>query len=221
MVHLNGGGGPQTADRTTEFLWQCALPQLRAITKKTHQESFSPVHTYGEVSLPEQVQDVLRRGPKFAVEPRRSAPELLAMVRQVSSLAAAPEVDRCVSDGVYILAKCRPTRCRIPIKFTVSFLKNNSLTLLQAGKEGGFAVMPKALYLSKAENAISSTFRQRSDVALSKVKARARKMCAQMNLESLAKCIEKSKGSCLKIFFTAKTHKLDCPLRAIVTEDGT
>ncbi|XP_077505753.1 uncharacterized protein LOC144115296 isoform X2 [Amblyomma americanum] len=69
----------QTADRTTEFLWRCALPQLRAITKKTHQESFSPVHTYGEVSLPEQVQGVLRRGPKFAVEPRRSAPELLEM----------------------------------------------------------------------------------------------------------------------------------------------
>ncbi|XP_077509464.1 uncharacterized protein LOC144120691 [Amblyomma americanum] len=75
MVHLNGGGGPQTADRTTEFLWQCALPQLRAITKKMH----SPVHTYGEVSLPEQVQGVLRRGPKFAVEPRQSASELLAM----------------------------------------------------------------------------------------------------------------------------------------------
>ncbi|KAH7934873.1 hypothetical protein HPB52_001697 [Rhipicephalus sanguineus] len=42
-----------------------------------------------------------------------------------------------------------------------------------------------------------------------------------MNLEKLGKEVRKAKGDSLTVFFAAKTHKVDCPLRTIVTEKGT
>ncbi|KAH6923844.1 hypothetical protein HPB50_007790 [Hyalomma asiaticum] len=53
------------------------------------------------------------------------------------------------------------------------------------------------------------------------VKSQAQKMCATLGFEKIAKAVDKCKKLSLTKFFTAKTHKVDCPLRVIVTERGT
>ncbi|XP_037501540.1 uncharacterized protein LOC119375434 [Rhipicephalus sanguineus] len=57
---------------------------------------------------------------------------------------------------------------RLPLEKTVTFLKDSGLSLLPADKEGGFAVLPKGEYLTKAQEAIGSSFDKCSNVCLSK-----------------------------------------------------
>ncbi|XP_075726200.1 uncharacterized protein LOC142767846 [Rhipicephalus microplus] len=64
------------------------------------------VKTLGDVSLPDGIRKVLNKGPKFAIQPVKTAPELLTLVRQVSELAPEADADRCVSEGVDVLVKC-------------------------------------------------------------------------------------------------------------------
>ncbi|KAH9359732.1 hypothetical protein HPB48_002574 [Haemaphysalis longicornis] len=82
-------------------------------------------------------------------------------------------------------------------------------------------VLPNVVFYAKASEALSSTFDLRTDIALDKVKARAKKLCAKLNLDALAKKAEKSSGCALKMFFSAKTHKVARPLRVIISGRGT
>lgn len=43
----------------------------------------------------------------------------------------------------------------------------------------------------------------------------------ELNLERLSKSVQKSEAHVLNIFFSVKTHKPQCPFRAIVTERDT
>ncbi|KAG0443722.1 hypothetical protein HPB47_014598, partial [Ixodes persulcatus] len=105
----------RTIDRTADFLWQQTLPLLRAsIPGRRLAATGNKVHKLGDVRLPKQVEQVLSHGPKFAIEPRRSPPELLSLVRQVSGRAAESEADRCIADGVDVLLQCRPSGSRVP-----------------------------------------------------------------------------------------------------------
>ncbi|XP_077507325.1 uncharacterized protein LOC144116482 [Amblyomma americanum] len=45
-------------------------------------------------------------------------------------------------------------------------------------------------------------------------------LCESLNLDKLARSINGDNKLCLDIFFSAKTHKPDCPLRVIVSENG-
>lgn len=45
-----------------------------------------------------------------------------------------------------------------------------------------------------------------------------KKLCARFSLEKLTRSIEGSNLGDLQVFFSAKTHKYDCPLRVIVSE---
>ncbi|KAG0430944.1 hypothetical protein HPB47_022243 [Ixodes persulcatus] len=67
-----------------------------------------PIHTLGQVSLPESIRRVLDRGPKYAVEPRKSRAELLSLVRGVARKVPETESERCVSEGVDVLIKRSP-----------------------------------------------------------------------------------------------------------------
>ncbi|KAH7983652.1 hypothetical protein HPB52_013310 [Rhipicephalus sanguineus] len=81
------------ANRTTEFVWQHTLPHQRALIPRRPVSSGNPINTFGDVVLPEFGRDVLGMGPKFAVPPRSSAPELVTYVRQVSRLANEAQTD--------------------------------------------------------------------------------------------------------------------------------
>ncbi|KAH8024591.1 hypothetical protein HPB51_025626 [Rhipicephalus microplus] len=92
-------------NRTTEFLWNHVLPGLRQSLRKKTPVPKSQVKVIGNTTLPDNIREVLELGPKFAVEPKKSAPELLGMVRQVSKQVPDAESDRCVSEAGK-LGKC-------------------------------------------------------------------------------------------------------------------
>ncbi|KAH7953899.1 hypothetical protein HPB49_013851 [Dermacentor silvarum] len=87
-------------DQTTESWWQVQLKDLRRFLPDKLPAPKGKVHFLQRESVPHDVQRVLSLGPKFAVEKRRTPPELLSLVRQVSQRAAGEDAVRCVSDGV-------------------------------------------------------------------------------------------------------------------------
>lgn len=82
-------------------------------------------------------------------------------------------------------------------------------------------VLPDDAFQKKALEAVNGVFNLHKDVSLPRVKAAAIRLCTELNLENLAKSVERSKASSLRMFFSAKTHKVDKPLRVIITEQGT
>lgn len=102
----------------------------------------------------------------------------------------------------------------------VSYFSNNSLTLLQADKEGGLVVMTDDNFSIRAAEAIKKNF-SLIPVKSTKVKSHAVEMCERLGLVSLAKEIAKSKSKALRVFFAVKTHKPGFPFRTIVTEKGS
>ncbi|XP_075730561.1 uncharacterized protein LOC142772252 [Rhipicephalus microplus] len=162
-------------DVEKRFLGALTTEQVTAdgLTALKYVQSFQSertVHLVGKVVLPDFVQRTLGLGPKFAFVKKRDPPDLLAIVRSVSSQVPQEDSSRCISEG---------------------------LDILQRDKEGGFAVLTKRQYFEKAQSAISTVFDTFTGIDLRKVKLS------------------------LDIFFTAKTHKIDCPLRVIVSENGT
>ncbi|KAM7314704.1 hypothetical protein ISCGN_004488 [Ixodes scapularis] len=83
----------ELADATAEFHWRRMLSELRASAPKRAAPSRSTVHTLGQVSLPESIRRVLDRGPKFAVEPKKSRAELLSLVRHVARKVPEAEAE--------------------------------------------------------------------------------------------------------------------------------
>ncbi|KAH8026840.1 hypothetical protein HPB51_025803 [Rhipicephalus microplus] len=71
------------ADQSTEFLWARQLPVLRTGVAKKVTDQKQTVHVSEQITVPPDIFRTLSFGPKFAVEPKTSPPELLAMVRQV------------------------------------------------------------------------------------------------------------------------------------------
>lgn len=120
-----------------------------------------------------------------------------------------------------MLTKRTPGASKIPVKQVATFLKDNSLALLASDKEGGFLVLPVDLYKSKALVAISSVFLPKDSVSLTRQKSEAKKLCKRLNLEQLVRKLDAGKQLSLELFFVAKTHKVDCTLRVIVSEAGT
>ncbi|KAL1471626.1 hypothetical protein MTO96_039840 [Rhipicephalus appendiculatus] len=90
------------------------------------------------IVLPDQLRSVLELGPKYAIAPRKTRPELLSIVRQVSRLVPQEDSDHCIAEGVGVLFKTRPNASRPPVHRAVTFLKEQSLCVLPADKEGGF-----------------------------------------------------------------------------------
>ncbi|KAH8026579.1 hypothetical protein HPB51_022040 [Rhipicephalus microplus] len=152
----------------TEFMWKQTLPRLRAsIPKKTVPTTCS-VRTTGQVSLPDYVENALKLGPKFAVEPRLSAPELLSLVRRISKCAPEGEANRCISEGVDVISRKNIGASRVPVSRVVSFLKQKRLCVLPADKEGGFVVLGEGDYDERACSAVAKVFNECNNVSLRK-----------------------------------------------------
>ncbi|KAH6943507.1 hypothetical protein HPB50_022415 [Hyalomma asiaticum] len=127
------------ADRTTAFIWNLQLAHLRNEVNVKSPAPKHQVHTLEPLDLPPAVIRVLSLGPKFAVEPKRSAHELLSFVHHLSQHAPLGEHDRCVSEGVEILSRLKPARTKLPVKRVRTFLEERDLTVIPADKEGSFA----------------------------------------------------------------------------------
>ncbi|KAL1468858.1 hypothetical protein MTO96_041213 [Rhipicephalus appendiculatus] len=112
------------------------------------------VHVPEQITVPPDILRTLSLGPKFAVEPKTSAPELLAMVRQVSRHVPEQEQPHSISEGVDAVSRYRPAGSKVPVKRVQAFLKEHSLVVLPADKEGGFAILTLGLFGSKAHAAL-------------------------------------------------------------------
>ncbi|KAH7982715.1 hypothetical protein HPB52_006781 [Rhipicephalus sanguineus] len=113
----------------------------------------------GNVSLPENVASVLKKGPKFSVAPKVSAHELLALNRSISWSTDEENRERCLLEGADSLLRNRSSaRPKLTTGGVVSFFKEHELSLLQADKEAGFVVMPTSSFLDKASAAITKNF---------------------------------------------------------------
>ncbi|KAH7957457.1 hypothetical protein HPB52_019094 [Rhipicephalus sanguineus] len=144
----------RTASQTTEFLWAQQLTVLRSAVVKRKPAAKKPsVHVPEHIPVPPDILQTLSLGPKYAIEPKTSAPQLLALVRHVSCHVPEEEQQRCISEGVDAIARNKPARAQIPIRRVEAFLSDHSLTLVPADKEGGFTVLSLDLFRKKGHEA--------------------------------------------------------------------
>lgn len=94
------------------------------------------------------------------------------------------------------------------------------MRLLLSDKEGHFVVTPEDIFAEKALQAVTKCFK-RVNVDCRDVKGQAISRLNECNLMSLATAVMKAEGDRLYLFFSAKTHKINIPFRAIVSEAGT
>ncbi|KAH9361388.1 hypothetical protein HPB48_005237 [Haemaphysalis longicornis] len=126
------------AARTTEFIWTLQLTYLRNSVKVKPQTAKQQIHALEPLDLPPDVIRVLSLGPKFAVQPKSSPPELLPFVPDISRNAPISEQERCIYEGVDVLSRTRPAPSSLAIKRIRTFLEERGLAVLPADQEGGF-----------------------------------------------------------------------------------
>lgn len=146
-------------------------------------------------SVPPSVNALLKKGLKFTLEQRLPRHQLLATVRDLSTKLPVEEKERCLSEGLNNPMKQSSSHGPSDnvLRPVVRFLVDHNLSILQSDKEGGFAVLPNALFNKKANEAIAKNFKVVNEKP-SRVRMKALKLLKRLNLESLAKAVRKSKG---------------------------
>ncbi|KAH7945471.1 hypothetical protein HPB49_011182 [Dermacentor silvarum] len=100
------------------------------------------------------------------------------------------------------------------------YMKDSGHALMLADKDGSFVVMPQGLFGDKALAAVRKNFLI-SDEKPQGAKKKAVALLEDLKLDRIKKEVKNNKVHALTVFFSAKSHKVDCPFRAIVTERGT
>ncbi|KAH9360707.1 hypothetical protein HPB48_020484 [Haemaphysalis longicornis] len=126
---------------------------------------------------------------------------MLSLVRICTSRVKEENVTRCVSEGVDALPAKPKHSALVRTNRVVSALTDTDLKLLCSDKEGGFAVLPSALYHQKAREDVLNNFKAAPDVKPHKVKKGALRLCEELALTKLASSVKKSPELSLKIFF--------------------
>ncbi|KAH7972002.1 hypothetical protein HPB52_004990 [Rhipicephalus sanguineus] len=99
------------------------------------------------------------------------------------------------------------------------YMKDSSHALMLADKDGSFVVMPQGLFEDKALAAVKN-FRI-SNVKPPKAKKKPVALLEDLKLDRIRKEVKNNKVHALTVFFSAKSHKVDFPFRAIARERGT
>ncbi|KAH6920922.1 hypothetical protein HPB50_028092 [Hyalomma asiaticum] len=135
------------------------LGSKRATTVTDGSRSFVAL---GDVVLPDEVADIISKGPKHSFEPTVAAHDLLAINRGISSRADQEGRERCLLEGVDALRKTATTmpakHVKDPTWKVVTFFNRNNLRLLQADKNGGFVVLKEEEFNRRADEAIAKNF---------------------------------------------------------------
>ncbi|KAH7968183.1 hypothetical protein HPB52_006434 [Rhipicephalus sanguineus] len=132
---------------------------------------------------------------------------MLAMVRQVADRCGEQRRESAIVDGVECLKRCSAvnTMKKPPLEKVSSTLKDRGIVLLQADKEGGFAVLPKTLFKEKAMRTMEKNLKP-VEFDPKKQKRRALKFLDDLNLVNLALQAKKEEKGFLGVFFSVKTH---------------
>ncbi|KAH7956447.1 hypothetical protein HPB52_009827 [Rhipicephalus sanguineus] len=100
-------GDLRLASQTADFLWG-NLVVRRPRSKRQNSEQGKDIKGLGDASVPKNVADLLKLGPKFCEHPDLDKTELLSLVRTAAGKAKTDEVDRCIREGV----DCLPQRVK-------------------------------------------------------------------------------------------------------------
>ncbi|KAH6939920.1 hypothetical protein HPB50_022039 [Hyalomma asiaticum] len=145
------------------------------------------VTTVGDVLVPEDVANLLNKGPKFSLEPDVKRQEWLSLNRQIARKAPEEKHEKCLLDGVDALMKAGGTATtrsgKDPLGKVVDYFQRNKLCLLLSDREGGFVVMEQGDYNTRATEAIRKNFEalRPSDT---KVKCKTAALCRDLELSS-------------------------------------
>lgn len=109
--------------------------------------------------------------------------------------------------------------CTSLLRRVAGCISDSRLRVLLTDKEGGFMVLSQKLLNEKALMAIKDF--QVTDRKPTKAKVNAVALLGHLKPEEMKSQVQNNKVQVLTVFTSAKSHKLDCPFRAIVTERGT
>ncbi|KAH9379058.1 hypothetical protein HPB48_001341 [Haemaphysalis longicornis] len=171
--------------------------------KKTwHTCTGQAVHVNDGTILPSKVERTLRLGPKFRPQPGLDKVEM-SLVRSSTSRLKEEGLTQCVSEGIgappAILCLGQNQSRGLP-------LKDGALKLLCSYKEGGFAVLPSALYCEEATEAVLNDFKAAPDAKPPKLKKTLR-LCEELALTTLASSVKKSPVVSPKIFLLSRNQR--------------
>ncbi|KAL3193692.1 hypothetical protein MRX96_016680 [Rhipicephalus microplus] len=94
------------ANQLAEFLWQNVRSTF---TSKPRLAATGSSVTYlGDVRIPETVEQVLKKGPKYSFQPRSTRPEMLSHVHRFGQRVQEQDQQRAIGDGIDCLVKTSP-----------------------------------------------------------------------------------------------------------------
>ncbi|KAH8030265.1 hypothetical protein HPB51_006697 [Rhipicephalus microplus] len=91
--------------QTTESRWRSVLTPLLRLQGKRRRDNYQDLVVLGGAVLPEDIEKLLRKGPKYACTPSVSAHDLVGLNRDLSS-KANQDRERCLLDGMDCLTRC-------------------------------------------------------------------------------------------------------------------
>ncbi|XP_077498752.1 uncharacterized protein LOC144109846 [Amblyomma americanum] len=209
-----------TSDRLTEFLWNNVRPRLPTKNKKSGLQE-GKVFSFVDQQIPESISSVLKLGPKHAFEPTLDKAEKLTLSRSIAKKVEENDRPRCITECVEVLERTMTKAAkRNPVGTIAKWMCSKDLRVLLSDKEGCFTIFSESQFQEKALAAVMKNF-ELSPLKEAKVKEQGVSLLNTLGLERLAKQVGQCKKLHLDIFFTAKTHKVDVPFRAIVSERST
>ncbi|XP_040074886.2 uncharacterized protein LOC115330777 [Ixodes scapularis] len=179
-----------------------------------------PLNLSGSKLSP-QAEALLSKGPKFAPPVTPSRVDQLAAVHQIASRIPEPARQEFLGVGsrlVCMHGAAHPTKPEFPQ--VVNELRGSDLRHLEADKTGVFVVMNESNFGEKVELAIKKNFVLVNKRPSGTLRSEVKDICRSNNLSSLLTRVSAPANQYLKVFFTAKTHKPEIPLRSIVSENG-
>ncbi|KAH6920340.1 hypothetical protein HPB50_028672 [Hyalomma asiaticum] len=122
-------------------MWSTTLTRLRASQPKYRRTTTEAVKTSGDLPLPDFVERTLALGPKYATEPKKSAPELVSTAKRVAKGVPVGERDSILNECVRVVSRKKPVVTHLPIRQVQQFMQDNSLCVLPTDKTNGFVVL--------------------------------------------------------------------------------
>lgn len=216
--------------------WDSALPDLKTLlsNKVIPLSSFSnSVHLAEDdnivnvvnVPISPQTSSILSKTPKFCMAVKPSRLEVAAAVEKVASRISdlsckSAFTDLCVSHIPSNAFKDHADKNVAKHLATVKEeLRRKELTLVQCDKSGKFGLLPDDVFARKADEAIKKLFKPFS-ANLCKIKKSISDILFDSNV-ALGRKIRESRTTALAVKFFLKDHKVDMPLRVVVSEVGT
>ncbi|KAG0417859.1 hypothetical protein HPB47_005304 [Ixodes persulcatus] len=138
--------------------------------------------------------------------------------------ASIPEQDRQDFVGSAVRSACAhpppPSSGGSLVPSVLEELRGARLKLLESDKTGVFVIMEEDLFGVKVGAALDKNFILLKKRPSGSLRSKVKDLCTNLDLPALRNAIAAPSKQYLTVFFSAKTHKPDVPLRSIISENG-